>query len=229
MENEPLYLIPDILLAENIFLTIGRKNILEGVTIRADKGKITGLLGRNGAGKTTMLQSIFGTGKAQECDVFLNGARIKKPYSFDCLMNYLPQKPFLPKNLTPKEIAGQFRIDPHSVLLHFGEFEPYLNKKIAGLPGGLEWLYSVLMILLADTRFSLLDEPFTHIMPLHIDQLKTLIAKQKEKKGIVITDHMYRPLLNICDQLYLMKEGKSLLINDRDDLLLHGYMSSITA
>jgi len=227
MDNKPFYIVPDSLVAENIFLSIGQKNILKGVTIRTDKGKITGLLGRNGAGKTTMLQSIYGTSRPHECDVFLNGKKIRRAYAVKSLVNYLPQKPFLPKRLTMKEIAGQYGIDLKTILSHYPDLEAELNKKMAELPGGIHRLFSVLMILLSNTRFSLLDEPFTHIMPLHMEQLKTLLVQQKEKKGIIITDHMYRHLLDVSNQLYLMKDGKSIYIKDRDDLVLHGYMSSI--
>jgi lipopolysaccharide export system ATP-binding protein len=228
MDNKPLYIVPDSLVAENIFLSVGRKDILKGATIRADKGKITGLLGRNGAGKTTTLQSIYGTGKAQECDVFLNGRKIKRAYAVKSLVNYLPQKPFLPKSFLMKEIAMQYGIDLKMILSCFPDLETDVDKKMDDLSGGIQRLWSVIVILLAKTRFSFLDEPFTHIMPLHVEQLKALLVKQKEKKGIIITDHMYRHLLGVSNQIYLMKEGKSIYIKDRDDLVLHGYVNSIT-
>src|ERR1019366_2778830 len=141
--------------------------ILKGVTIRAEKGSITGLLGRNGAGKSTMLQSMFGTRSAQECDVFLNGIKVKKPYAVNGLLNYLPQKPFLPSRLTLKKITTQFGINLNEILDSFPDIENDINKKISELSGGRERLFSVLILLLADPRFSLLDEPFSHIMPLH--------------------------------------------------------------
>lgn len=96
-------LMHDTMVAENIFLSIGTRDILRGVTIRAQKGYITGLLGRNGAGKTTMLQAIFGTRSIADCDVFFNGTKVKRPYEKYGLINYLPQKPFLPKQLAVKK------------------------------------------------------------------------------------------------------------------------------
>jgi lipopolysaccharide export system ATP-binding protein len=226
MDNAPFYLGKDILVAENIFLTIGGRQVLNGATIRAEKGSITGLLGRNGAGKSTMLQSIFGVRSAEECDVFLNGSKIRQPYSIDGLLNYLPQKPFLPAGLTLKEIAARFMLNVKEMVAGFPGMEQEINKKVSELSGGTERLFSVLLLLLADTRFTFLDEPFSHIMPLHLDQLKAVIAKQKEKKGIIITDHMYRHLLEISDIIYLVKEGNSILIREQDNLALHGYISS---
>ncbi len=225
MDDSPYSLIPDILTAENIFLSIGQKDILKGVTIRAEKGKITGLLGRNGSGKSTMMQSIFGTRKADECDIFINGVMVKQPYCVNGLVNYLPQQNFLPQDMSLKRIARDFKITPLDILEYFPEIEENMNKKIGELSGGIERLFSVMILLLADTRFTFLDEPFSHIMPLHVAQIQKLLLQQKQKKGIIITDHLYKALLPISDYLFLMKDGKTIFIKDRNDLVLHGYIN----
>jgi len=224
MDNAPFFVVPDILTAENVFLSIGDKDILNGVTISAQKGSITGMLGRNGAGKSTMLQSVFGVSNSQECDVFHNGVKVRKPYSVNGLLNYLPQKSFLLPGLTLRKIAIQFGVPHQEILDNFPGLKNELDKRVGELSGGMERLFSVLIILLADTRFSLLDEPFSHIMPLYIEQLKTLMLKQKEKKGIIITDHLYRHVLDISDKIYLIKEGKSIYIREKESLMLHGYI-----
>lgn len=228
MDNTPLLVVPDILLAENVFLSIGNKEILKGATINTEAGHITGLLGRNGAGKSTLLRTMFGTLPAQECDVFLNNIKIKKPYTADRLVNYLPQQPFLPPSLTIKQVARQFNVPLEHILDPYPDIEQHIDKKIRHLSGGTERLLSVLILLFANTRFTLLDEPFTHIMPLHVERLKELLYRQKEKKGIIITDHLYRHVLDISDKLYLMKEGRSIYIKDWDDLVLHGYVNEVS-
>ena len=156
---------------------------------------------------------------------FLNGIKIKQPYSINDLVNYLPQRPFLPHGLALNKIAAQFRVNMDEICDYFPELEAAANKKATELSGGTERLFSVLILLLAETRFTFLDEPFTHIMPLHVEQLKTILLKQKEKKGIIITDHLYRHLLDVSSKIYLIKEGKSIFIKDRNDLVLHGYIN----
>jgi len=217
--------VSDTLVAENIFLTIGMKEILKGVTIRASKNSITGLLGRNGAGKSTMMQSVFGARRAAECDVSVNGVKTKSPYTIKGLVNYLPQHAFLPGHLSIRRLAQHFAVNAEDILNHFPELEPDLAKPLRELSGGQLRLVSVLLILLAPTRFTLLDEPFSHIMPLHVDKLCALLVQQKQHKGIIITDHLYRPLLQVSDKLFLMREGKSIYIREREDLVLHGYIS----
>lgn len=225
MHHTPDKVTTDSLIAENIFFSVTGRDILKGVTVRADKGSITGLLGRNGSGKSTMLQAMYGTLSVQECGVFVNGKFTKNIYCRPGLVNYLPQQPFLPGQLVIKDIVRQFGADMQYILNRFPELEEDTNKKAGELSGGKERLWAVLVLLLADTRFTLLDEPFTHIMPLHVERLKQLLTERKAAKGIIITDHMYRHMLDISDTVCLMKDGKSIFIRNRQDLVLHGYLS----
>lgn len=225
MSHQTVEIKTDNLVAENIFFSVMQRDILRGVTIRADRGKVTGLLGRNGSGKSTMLQAMFGTLPVQECNVFVNGRMVKNAYGQAGLVNYLPQKPYLPGGLKVADVLKQFGTDVANVLYWFPEVEEDLGKRINELSGGRERLWSVLILLLADTLFTLLDEPFTHIMPMHVERLKELIAIKKVDKGIIITDHMYRHLLEISDSVYLMKDGKSIYVKDKQDLVVHGYLS----
>ncbi len=224
MANHTYIVSPDQLVAENIFLSIGNRKILKGVTISASKGSVTGLLGRNGSGKSTMLQCIFGTRTAEECDVYVNGVKISAPYTCNGIVNYLPQASFLPQQLTINKILRQYSIETSTILRHFPDLEEELDKRVRELSGGTERLFSVLIILLARTRFTLLDEPFSQIMPLHLEKLMAVLHAQKQKKGIIITDHLYQQLLSVTDTVYLMKDGKSIYIREREDLELHGYL-----
>ncbi|MBL7692370.1 MAG: ATP-binding cassette domain-containing protein [Flavipsychrobacter sp.] len=217
----------DQLIAEQVFVSIGQREILKGVTISATRGSITGLLGRNGSGKSTMLQAVFGTRRAIECSVFVNGIKINTPYTRHGLINYLPQQRFLPPSLTVQTVMKQFGADLNVALHWFPELADVSRLRISELSGGTERLVSVVLLLLGRSRFVLLDEPFSHIMPLHVARLQQLMQEQKLHKGIIITDHMYAPLLDICDNIYLMKEGHTVFIRNREDLILHGYLSSL--
>lgn len=227
MASSPYILNGDVLTAENVFFSTGERDIVTGGTLTARKGSITGLLGKNGSGKSTMLQCIFGTRVATECDVFVNGVRTALPYAVPGLINYLPQGPFIPGGMRVKAVLDHYGVHAGAILSHFPLFEAYLDSPVQELSGGTERLLGVVMILLAPTRFSILDEPFTHIMPLHVEVLQKLILAQKKQKGIVVTDHMYRHLLSISDNLYFVKEGKTILIRHPEDLVLHGYLSAL--
>lgn len=212
---------------ENTFLSISGKKILDGSAINIHQGKRTGLLGSNGAGKSVFLQTIFGIRKAASCDVFFNSQKIKKACYRDGLVNYLPQYRFLPAAFSLNDFIQQFHVDKTVLLRYFPELSGLLHQSIDELSGGEERLFSALLIILAPAKFTMLDEPFTHLMPLYIERLKTLLQYQKQIKGFIVTDHLYQSILEITDDLYFMKSGQSFLLkNPEEDLALHQYIAA---
>lgn len=224
MANGTYIIASDILSAERVFVSAGSRQILSGATIRASRGSITGLLGRNGAGKSVLLQSVSGMRPVTDCHVRINGVRATSPYTNPQLLNYLPQRPFIPPGLRVCTVLRQYATDVEIVLRHFPDMEELLHHKVRELSGGYERLLSVLIILLADTRFSLLDEPFSHLMPLHVQTLQHLIMEQKQRKGIIVTDHGYKAIVAVSDNLYLLRDGQSIHITDPENLAIYGYL-----
>jgi ABC-type multidrug transport system ATPase subunit len=171
-----------------------------------------------------MLKVLFGTQKATDKNIHINGRHIKHAYAHRALLNYVPQFSFFPSLLTVEKAVREFGVSLYKVLDDFPDLEPDTDKNFSELSGGRERLWSVLILLFAETAFTLLDEPFTHIMPLHINTLKKVLLREKDNKGIILTDHLYKPLLEISDTVYLIRESKSYLIRDLSDLSLHGYV-----
>ena len=73
----------------------------------------------------------------------------------------------------------------------------------------------------------MLDEPFSHVMPVHVDAIKNLIVREKTRKGILITDHLYEHIVDICDDLYALSNGKAYLTNSSHDLEALGYVKNL--
>ena len=69
----------------------------------------------------------------------------------------------------------------------------------------------------------MLDEPFSHIMPLHVEVIKDIIQREKYRKGFIITDHLFRHITEISDSLYVLKDGKTYLTHSIDDIEELGY------
>lgn len=136
---------------------------------------------------------------------------------------YLPQFGFIPKSLTLKRIFRDFNLDFSTFTLQFTEFKKYFSSKIGNLSGGERRLVEIYLIIASDNKFCLLDEPFSHIMPLHIDRTKELIKVASVQKGILITDHLYKHIVDICDEIYLIKDGKTHRIGKLDDIEALGY------
>lgn len=218
----------DVLLTEQVYLAKGNTTILNGATLRLSRGSVTGLLGRNGAGKSTLLRVIFGTEHCNEADIFVNGIKSQRLYTRAGLVSYLPQASFLPPFTRVSKVFSDFGVPEEVVLDVVPELADMLQHRIMELSGGWERMISALAILLTNSRFTLLDEPFSQLMPLHVERLQQLIKSCSRHKGIVLTDHVYRPLLAVSDHLYLMRDGKSIYIRDEEDLVTHGYLSTLT-
>jgi len=218
----------DILSAEQLYYSVADRSILQGAALRAARGSITGLLGRNGAGKSTLMQCIFGTRKPDEGSIHINGVHTKCCYTIPGLIRYLPQGQWLPPALTVNEVLKQNAVTEDSLLHYFPDMASLLSQQVGNLSGGWERLLSVLVSVLAPCRFVLLDEPFSHLMPMHIQQLMLLLTDMRSQKAIVLTDHQYAPLLEVSDTIFLMSEGKSIYIREPEELQLYGYLSHST-
>ena len=73
----------------------------------------------------------------------------------------------------------------------------------------------------------LLDEPFSHLAPLYIQKLKELLEIEKNKKIIIITDHLYKDILDISDDIYLLKDGWSRLLKSNEELIHFKYTNTL--
>ena len=105
----------------------------------------------------------------------------------------------------------------------FPELSSKYNSTIKNLSGGLTRLVELYVILKSKTQFVLLDEPFTHIMPLHIEKIKQIMSEEKNNKGMLVTDHLYQQIIDISDNLYVLAKGKTHLTKTIADIERLGY------
>jgi ABC-type lipopolysaccharide export system ATPase subunit len=98
-------------------------------------------------------------------------------------------------------------------------------QKVSQLSGGELRYVEIKLLLNIDVKFVLLDEPFNGISPINIESVKNMIRKNAQFKGIILTDHDYRNVLDVANRHYLIWDGGLKSIRDKDDLTLRGYMS----
>ncbi|MFD2785208.1 ATP-binding cassette domain-containing protein [Hymenobacter rubripertinctus] len=199
---------PHLLEADGIQLTLGGRVLLSDVYLRVTTGQVVGLLGRNGCGKSTLLQAVFGTQRVADASVRVDGRRVVPAYRQPGLLSYLPQVPLLPAHLTATGAARLLGVDVEQALAAFPELLEQRHRPVGELSGGTARLLEVLLLLHTNTAFSLLDEPFTGVMPVHIDALAQVIRDLKQRKGILLTDHRYAEVLALCDVVYLLHDGR---------------------
>lgn len=208
---------------DSVMLEFNSKRILQDVYFKSETGKVTGLLGRNGSGKSCLMKIIYGELDPNDKSVRIDGCSLPNRYRNPADIRYLPQSEFIPKSLTVKKIFKNFELDFLDFTNEFPEFEKIYNSKFKSLSGGEQRILEIYSILASKTKFCMLDEPFSQVMPVHVEKIKGLILREKQNKGIIITDHLYQYIIDICDHLYVISNGKTHLTKSLQDIETLGY------
>lgn len=214
----------ELLEADGIQLQFGNRIILSDVYLSCTRGSILGLLGRNGSGKSCLLQAIFGT---QSCEksIRINRVSCNEAYKDPSLISYLPQFHFIPNSLTLKDIFEIYALDFLGFERYFPTFNIPMSQTFRNLSGGEKRLIEIYIIIESCAKFALLDEPFTFLNPIQIASVKLYIQSKKTSKGFIITDHLYKHILDISDTNYVLTNGKTHLVKQFSDFERLGYIS----
>lgn len=210
---------------DNVELSFNGKSVLYGVYVKAETGKITGILGSNGCGKTSLLRIFFG-------DLACNNklVRIDKKGTLKNLyrvenVKFLPQSDILPDILL-KKLFSFYGISWEEFILKFPSFRIYKNTRFKALSGGERRLVSIWLTIKSDANLILLDEPFTHLTPVYTAIIKEELITEKENKAILLTDHLYQDIMEIADDLYFIKNGCSQNVRGLKELEKLGYITA---
>ncbi len=210
------------LVAEGLMKSYGGRRVVDGVDLRVERGEIVGLLGPNGAGKTTSFYMILGLVRSDAGTVLLDDVNLAPfPMHERCRrgLGYLAQEPSVFRRLTVREnlllileMQGLTRREQHAradELLERLSLTARADDKGGVLSGGERRRVEIGRTLCTQPSFILLDEPFTGVDPIAIDEIRSLVADLvSEQIGILITDHNVRETLGICDRAYIISEGK---------------------
>ncbi len=209
---------------DSVLLEFGTRRVLDNVYFKNESGKITGLLGRNGTGKSCLMKIMFGELIPKDKSIRINGNPIYSTYRNPRDLRYLPQVRFVPNSLTVKRVFRDFNLDFGDLVFYFPEFKNYYKSGLKNLSGGERRIVEIYLILASQSKFCMLDEPFSQVMPIHVESIKKLILREKENKGIIITDHMYKHIIDICDDLYVISNGQTYLVKNIEDIEKFGYV-----
>jgi lipopolysaccharide export system ATP-binding protein len=209
--------------ADSIYLEFDTRRILSDIYIKAETGKITGLLARNGQGKTCLLNIIYGNLNPQSRSVRFDGVHTINAFKRIDFLSYLPQFSFIPQSLTIKDVFKDFETDFALFASYFIDFEDLYKASFSNLSGGQKRLIEVYCLIKTKSLFSMLDEPFSHIMPVHVETIKEILSLEKQHKGFIITDHLFRHITEISDSLYVLKDCKTYLTKSLEDIEELGY------
>ena len=215
-----------ILELKNIDKSFGEKEVLKGVSFVAEGGKAFGLLGRNGAGKTTSIRILMNVFPANGGEVLIDG----KPIDYDKIgIGYLPEERGLyPKKLIIDqlvyfaELKGMSAKDAVKAvdywLSRLGMTE-YRNKRLDTLSKGNQQKIQLITALAHDPDIVILDEPFSGLDPVNAMLLKDVVKEQISKgKVVLFSSHQMSYIEEFCDSIAIINAGKVAISGDLHEI-----------
>ena len=207
---------------KNINKSFGEKEVLKGVSFACESGKAFGLLGRNGAGKTTAIRILMGVFPANGGEILLDG----NPIDYNKIgLGYLPEE----RGLYPKKTV----IDQ---LVYFAELKgmkhndavksvdfwlerldvcEYRNKKLNTLSKGNQQKIQLITALAHNPEIIILDEPFSGLDPVNAMLLKEVVKEQiAQDKIVLFSSHQMSYIEEFCDTVAILNAGKVVLSGD---------------
>jgi len=209
------------------------KRVVNEVDITVNRHEIVGLLGANGAGKTTSFYMITGLIKPNEGSVFFDNTEITRMPMFERArlgMGYLAQEPSIFRRLTVEDnikailetlpLSRGAQKERLNKLMNDLKITKLANQKAFTLSGGERRRLEIARALVTEPAVLLLDEPFSGVDPRSVNDVQEIILELKERGlGILITDHNVRETLTVTDRSYIIFEGKVLREGTRDFLI----------
>jgi lipopolysaccharide export system ATP-binding protein len=211
-----------------------RKRVVDSVSVEVGKGEVVGLLGPNGAGKTTTFSMIIGLVPQDEGRIYLGEEDISEMPMYlraQKGLSLLPQEPSAFRKLSVEDnLLSILEVMPESVtrgdgdvgkvLREFG-LERLAKAKACTLSGGERRRLEIARAMITRPEHILLDEPFTGIDPLAIQDLQKILLSLRDKgMGLLITDHSVRETLKITDRAYIIDKGRILKQGTPRELVL---------
>jgi len=192
---------------------------LRGIQFSIAKGEIVGLVGKNGAGKSTTLKILSGQLLPSAGDASIDGCSVvDDPLQVRRRIGYLPEVPPLYPEMTPRSyllfaaqlrgIAGAMaRSRVEDVIAKTG-LEPVGNRPMRGLSRGYQQRVGIAQAIVHNPPVLLLDEPMAGLDPLQIVQIRELIRSLKHDHTLLFSSHILAEITNVCDRIVLIDQGQ---------------------
>ena len=198
---------------------------IDSVTASIQEGQVFGLIGTNGAGKSTFLRILCGVLKPEAGNVTIDGEDVYENEKLKQKVFYISDEQHFFRGLTPIEMRDFYanvydnydKEKFNTLLKKFGLDE---NRKISTFSKGMKKQLSVILGISANTKYLLCDETFDGLDPVMRQAVKSLFAAEMEDNGMtpIIASHNLRELEDICDHVGLLHKGGILFSKDLDDL-----------
>ena len=216
-----------MIVTQNISKRFNDVQALNEISLHINKGAVFGLVGTNGAGKSTFLRLLAGIYRPDTGEILIDEQPVWENAQLKSRLFYISDEQYSFANATPQEVAHYYNgIYPNFDLSRFVElmqgFELTVTRKISTFSKGMKKQLSVILGLCSGVDYIFCDETFDGLDPVMRHAVKSLFAADVADRGLtpIIASHNLRELEDICDHVGLLHRGGVLLEKDLDDMKL---------
>ena len=212
----------ELLKCVDVNKSFGEKKVLENINLTIPKGKIIGLLGKNGTGKTTLIKLINDLLTPTSGKVLVNdkevGVESKK------IISYLPERTYLDKSMTVDKVIEYFKdfydnFDSQKARKLLKDLDLDTNLKLSKMSKGMQEKVQLVLVMSRKAELYILDEPLGGVDPATRDYiLDTILTNFNEGASVIISTHLIADIERILDEVIFIDKGKIILQSDADEL-----------
>lgn len=207
---------------KNLTKKFDNKTVLENINISIEPGKIVGLLGRNGQGKTTLLKLINDLLIPTSGEVLVSN----KPVGIESkkIISYLPEKTYLDKDMTVKNIIKFFNefydnFNEEKAKKLLLDLDLDINQNLSKMSKGMQEKVQLILVMSRDADIYILDEPLGGVDPATREYiLNTILSNFKVGSSVIISTHLIADIERILDDVIFIDKGKIVLSSSADEL-----------
>ena len=211
-----------LLECKNLCKSFDNIQILKNINVKIPRGKIIGLLGKNGTGETTLIKLINNLLIPTSGEILINGEA--PGVNSKEIISYLPERTYLDKDMTIKQVIkffGEFykNFDSNKAIKLLDVLELDINKKIPKMSKGMQEKLQLILVMSRKAELYILDEPLGGVDPATRDYiLDTILSNFCEGASVIISTHLISDIERILDEVIFMDKGEIILTSSADDL-----------
>ena len=198
------------------------KEILKDINLSVQSGKIIGLLGKNGVGKTTLIKLINDLLTPTSGEILIKGQ--KTGVETKKVISYLPERTYLNKQMKVSEVISYFEdfyenFDSEKAKKLLKDLDLDINQKLTKMSKGMQEKVQLILVMSRNADLYVLDEPLGGVDPATRDYiLDTILSNFNENASIIISTHLISDIEKILDEVIFIDKGQIVLQSDADKL-----------
>ena len=212
----------ELLECKNLCKSYDDKQVLKDVNLKIPKGKIIGLLGKNGMGKTTLIKLINDLLTPTSGEVLING---KNPgVESKKIISYLPEKTYIDREMKVKDAIKYFEefydnFDSEKAKRLLKDLDLDENSKISKMSKGMQEKLQLILVMSRNAQLYILDEPLGGVDPATRDYiLDTILSNFNEGASVIISTHLIADIERILDEVIFIDKGQIIVTSSADEL-----------